>query len=167
MKKKRIDPPIKGYSDEYRWLSNFHYVDIKWRGKIWPTVEHAFQAAKFKDKKLREQIRLCESPGKAKRLAKKFKDQGHQRPDWYDIREAVMFKLNRIKFKHYGLRENLKDTGDAYLEETNHWHDQDWGNCKCGRPQCLPKGQNILGKTHMRIRRICQKEDGWQRPKAA
>ena len=53
--------------------------------------------------------------------------------------------------KHKDLKEKLLATGDAYLEETNHWHDTFWGVCK-------GKGQNHLGKILMEVREELKRE---------
>jgi len=43
--------------DEYGELSNFAPYPIRVDGKRWPTSEHYFQAQKFRDPKLREEVR--------------------------------------------------------------------------------------------------------------
>jgi predicted NAD-dependent protein-ADP-ribosyltransferase YbiA (DUF1768 family) len=37
---------IQGFFGEYRWLSNFWPVKIHFEEKTYPSVEHAYQAAK-------------------------------------------------------------------------------------------------------------------------
>ena len=37
---------IESFSGDYRWLSNFHPCKIKYGGLVYPSVEHAYQAAK-------------------------------------------------------------------------------------------------------------------------
>jgi len=50
---------INEFQGQYRFLSNFWFLPngIEYEGKIYKTVEHAYQAAKFTDKKIREEIR--------------------------------------------------------------------------------------------------------------
>jgi predicted NAD-dependent protein-ADP-ribosyltransferase YbiA (DUF1768 family) len=57
----------------------------------------------------------------------------------------------RKKFAIPELREKLLATGDAWLEEGNHWHDNFWGVCHC--IDCQDEmGWNHLGKLLMKIR---------------
>jgi predicted NAD-dependent protein-ADP-ribosyltransferase YbiA (DUF1768 family) len=37
---------IEHFTKENRWLSNYHLIDIEYEGVIYPSTEHAFQAAK-------------------------------------------------------------------------------------------------------------------------
>jgi predicted NAD-dependent protein-ADP-ribosyltransferase YbiA (DUF1768 family) len=62
-----------------------------------------------------------------------------------------MYSLVRGKFQWPDLQKKLLDTGDAYLEEGNTWHDNTWGNCKCDR--CARyQGENRLGQILMQVR---------------
>ena len=137
MKKK-----IESFSGEYKFLSNFYSVDVQFEGVYYPSVEHAFQAAKTVDRRERGVIREAISAGAAKRLGKKVT----LRPGWDELRVKVMKELVLQKFKDYPvLRKELLDTGDAELVEGNHWHDYFWGVCD-GR------GENMLGKILMEVR---------------
>lgn len=50
-------------------------------------------------------------------------------------------------------------TGDAFLEEGNHWHDNRWGRCSCER--CSSKiAPNWLGKILMEIRAELNEDRG-------
>lgn len=40
---------IDRFSGEYRFLSNFYLAEVELDGEVYPTVEHAFQAAKSPD----------------------------------------------------------------------------------------------------------------------
>jgi len=59
---------IKGFFGEYRFLSNFWFADVFYEGLVYPSVEHAFQAAKTFDIDERLDILKCAEPGEAKRL---------------------------------------------------------------------------------------------------
>jgi hypothetical protein len=57
-----------------------------------------------------------------------------------------MYRILRAKFtQNKNLRKMLVDTGDAYLEETNYWHDTFWGVYN-------GIGENNLGKLLMVVR---------------
>jgi predicted NAD-dependent protein-ADP-ribosyltransferase YbiA (DUF1768 family) len=47
---------IKGFFNEYRFLSNFHMTDIEYEGEVYPSVECAYMAAKTLDKELRKEL---------------------------------------------------------------------------------------------------------------
>jgi len=134
---------IKGFFGKYRFLSNFWPAQVNLDGDTYPSVEHAYQAAKTLDTETREKIKECEKPGQAKKLGKKIQ----LRSDWEDAKLSIMENLVQQKFcNHEDLKNKLLSTGDAYLEETNTWGDRFWGCDKQG------KGENHLGKILMRIR---------------
>jgi ribA/ribD-fused uncharacterized protein len=130
------------FRGEYRFLSNFYPAKVPFEGFIYPTVEHAYQAAKTFSQIEREVIRRCDTPGQAKRVAKDIS----LRLDWREIRIDVMKYLVREKFYlHKELREKLLATGDAMLIEGNTWGDTFWG-------QCDGQGKNHLGLILMNVR---------------
>ncbi len=132
---------ITDFRGPYRWLSNFQQVDVCLDGVVYPTTEHAYQAAKTLDRVKRDEIRRAETPGKAKRLGQLVA----LRPDWETVRVDIMLDLQRQKFAHGELRAQLLDTQDAELVEGNTWGDRFWGVCD-GR------GLNWLGRLLMQVR---------------
>ncbi len=132
---------IRGFFGEYRWLSNYWPVTIEFEGAVYPSVEHAYHAAKTHDPELRAMLAALPSPGEAKRRSRKLP----LRPDWGKVKLAIMEELLRQKFAQPDLRAKLLATEDAYLEETNDWGDRFWGVCG-GR------GENHLGRLLMKIR---------------
>ncbi len=138
---------IRGFFGEYRWLSNFWPAPVKMYGLEYPTVEHAYQAAKTLDEEEREFIRLQSTPGKAKRAGKTIT----VREDWETFKVGAMKILLERKFSIPHLKEKLLATGDALLVEENDWGDTFWGECR-------GTGQNILGKLLMEIRESLKNE---------
>jgi len=138
---------IDNFKGEYAWLSNFAEAKTLWDDKIYPTVEHAYQAAKTLDENQRETIRLSPTPGKAKRLGRKVT----LRDNWDGLKTTVIMELTYRKFKDPVLCQLLIDTGDATLVEGNTWHDNYWGNCTCIKCQHKP-GENMLGHVIMGVR---------------
>lgn len=132
---------IEGFQNEYRFLSNFEYVRVKLDGVYYPSVEHAYQAAKTLDVNERMLILKAKGPGHAKRLGKLIEC----RSDWDDVKERIMMDLCIQKFAQEPFRSLLLATGDAYIEETNTWKDTHWGVCN-------GQGQNHLGYILMDIR---------------
>jgi ribA/ribD-fused uncharacterized protein len=140
---------IDKFEGKYEFLSNFYESPLRWRGNDYPTVEHAFQAAKTLDPIYRQAIATADTPGKAKRLGRK----ANLRPDWEEIKEQVMYECVSAKFSQsISLMLALLATGDEELVEgTTGWHDNEWGSCSC--PKCINiEGKNKLGKILMRVR---------------
>ena len=100
---------------------------VDFEGEVYPTVEHAFAAAKTLDPTEREVIRLAPRPGDAKRLGR----QVALRSGWDDLRVGVMRGLLARKFAPAtDLAARLLATGDAQLVEGNTWGDRFWGVCR-------------------------------------
>ena len=144
---------ILGFQGEYRWLSNFWAANITVDGVTYPSVEHAYVAAKspmeFKPVDLEWFLKL--SPAQVKRVGRMLT----LRPDWEEIKLDVMLDLTRKKYSedNRALRELLLETGDQYLEETNHWGDKFWGVCD-------GEGANWLGWTIMAVRDEIRQNSG-------
>lgn len=133
---------IEKFTGSNDFLSNFYPCEIIFEGAPYPTVEHAFQAAKTLDKPSRLKIAALTIPGKAKAAGKKVQ----LREGWDTIRTDIMRKIIRFKFKHHAeLAQKLLDTGEQELIEGNSWNDTFWGVCR-------GKGQNWLGKILMEVR---------------
>lgn len=130
------------FEGEFRFLSNFWPAQIEFEGIVYPTVEHAYQAAKSLDPADRRRIAALPTPAEAKRAGRALPP----RADWETAKFDVMERCVRLKFTgHPDLREKLLATGDAYLEEGNTWNDQVWGVYQ-------GKGENRLGKILMKVR---------------
>jgi len=134
---------VKGFFLDYRFLSNFHVADVWYEGILYPSTEHAYQAAKTLDENVRREF-LTLTCNKAKHKGQEI----GLRPNWESIKYDVMFAVVFDKFfRHQDLRDLLISTGDKYLEETNHWKDRYYGVCD-------GTGQNVLGKILMEVRKI-------------
>lgn len=136
---------ILEFMGDHRFLSNFYAADLVWQNILWPTSEHAFQAAKTLDWQSRINIANLPTPGQAKRAGKTLT----LRPDWDDIKYDIMHDIVRCKFiQNLDLAQALLATGDAHLEEGNSWNDRIWGVCPVGSGN----GKNWLGKILMDVR---------------
>jgi ribA/ribD-fused uncharacterized protein len=154
----------------YGEFSNFYPHELTYRGKTYPTAEHAFQAAKFdydgaspQSLEYAEIIRTTPSPAKIFVLARQKKTGGLKwrtdlnetivayrekailRPGWNKERVLIMEEIVRIKFQDPVLRKVLFDTGDRKLIEHTH-RDSFWADGGDGT------GQNMLGVILMKIR---------------
>lgn len=143
MKAKRVQEPVSSFSGDHAFLSNFFLCAVERGGNLYPSVEHAFQAAKATDLAEYLAIRTASSPGEARRLGSACR----VRVDWDRARSHVMLRLLRSKFSDPVLRMALLSTGERELIEGNRLGDTYWGvDAKTG------VGQNNLGKMLMKVR---------------
>lgn len=143
------DKVINSFSGDFSFLSNFYDAKVFFEGLNYPTVEHAFQAAKSLDPVERRNIKEARTAGLAKRLGRKV----NLRKDWDFVKVDVMLQLLRLKFKNPILKQKLIDTEGFDLEEGNNWGDMFWGVCsKTG------VGKNWLGKLLMQVREEVKNE---------
>lgn len=133
---------VYGFFGSFRWLSNFHLVPITYDGLTYPTTEHAYQAAKSFDPKIRQLFaEVIEKPKDARLYGQEIELD----PSWEVRKLEVMLDITRIKFKQEPLRTWLLETENLYLEETNGWGDKFWGVSG-------GEGLNHLGKILMQVR---------------
>ena len=144
---KRVD----SFKDVYEKFSNFYPVVIHLEGINFPSVEHAFVAAKSTDVFFRK--RIAELPpdkaGKAKRMGRKI----YIRADWDMVKIAYMKRFLMQKFMYEGFRDLLLSTWNMEIVEGNYWHDNYWGDCFCPKCKDIP-GKNNLGKLLMKVREL-------------
>lgn len=133
----KIDSFTGGFKD----LSNFEPSIIRYKGLDFPSVEHAYQAAKATNMVDLEAIRQAPTAGASKRLGKKVQ----LRPDWEQVKIPLMMNFLRQKFSAEPRKAFLLSTGTHTLIEGNTWGDTFWGVCN-------GKGQNWLGKCLMQVR---------------
>lgn len=135
---------IVQFSGEHRWLSNFWPAPVELDGVTYPTVEHAYVAAKSLDEGFRLAVRDCPTPGHAKRLGRTVELRG----DWESEKLVIMENLLRQKFAPGSeLAERLLATRGRDLIEGNSWNDRFWGvDYRTGL------GENMLGRLLMGIR---------------
>jgi len=137
---------IKKFDGDYAFLSNFHLHPVEFEGDIYPSTEHAFQAAKTANQEHRRIIRDKDTPGKAKRAGGR-RGIVVLRTDWEEVKLDIMYDLNFKKFQNPALQALLLATGEEELQEGNNWNDTYWGvSLKTG------KGTNYLGIILMDIR---------------
>ena len=140
---------IDRFTGRYRFLSNFYPCVVTLDDYPYPSVEHAYQAAKFAPAD-REPFRDIElRAGVAKRMGR-----GKGVAGWYDRSLLVMEDLLHQKFREPKLRALLLATGNAELIEGNNWHDVFFGFCYC--PRCN-RGDNFLGQLLMSVRERVKK----------
>lgn len=135
---------VTSFGGAQRFLSNFYECPrtVIHDGLQYPTVEHAFQAAKSLDPIARRLVADQRTPGDAKRAGRQLA----LRKDWEDVKLDVMRSCVRAKFElDESLALQLYRTWPMPLIEGNHWNDTFWGVCR-GR------GENWLGRILMEVR---------------
>jgi N-glycosidase YbiA len=140
---------IESFSGEHAFLSNFALVRVSLDNVVYPSVEHAYQAAKTDNLALRMKICAALSAARAKAIGKSIP----LRADWNKVKLNIMLDLVRQKFAHKDYRHQLLATGDQRLVEGNWWGDTFWGVCR-------GKGENHLGRILMRVRAELENNDG-------
>lgn len=140
---------IDQFEDRYRFLSNFYICAVEYKGVVFRSSEHAYQAQKAARPDDFWAIVRAETPARAKQLGSSQFIQ--LRNDWDAIRLTVMEEVTRAKFtQHEELAKWLLATGDEELVEGNWWGDTFWGTVE-------GKGENHLGKILMKVREELRK----------
>ena len=138
---------IVSFREKYDFLSNIHPCEIEIDGLAYPSVEHAYQAAKCFRSDEAELIRNA----KTARIAYSFGRRVQLRSNWRAKRESVMYALLLAKFGNAHLKELLLNTEESEIIAENLYHDRYWGVCQC--VLCNGSGDNVLGELLMRVRR--------------
>lgn len=150
---KRKDNPYGLPEDAGRILSNFGDIPVRWRGESYPTVEHAFQGAKYLfasnhpefEKDFRTGGMIGPDPVDAKKAG--GRDGMKKRmtvldvPMWNAISDQIMKELISEKAKHPVVRDILiicQQNGIALYHYSR--FDMKWG-CHINPP----RGENRLG----------------------
>lgn len=115
---------VSEFNGEYDWLSNFVPVEIKYAGRTYPSVEHAYQSAKSTDEVWKNTCQdITIHAGAIKRMSKHVKIA----KNWDAVKYKIMKKLIHEKFNVSVFKDRLLATGEMYLEEGNRWGDKYWG----------------------------------------
>lgn len=138
------DDVVGFYEREFYTFSNFSSFAIEWKGVLWMTSEHAYQAAKFDSQEIQEEIRNARSAHDAKKVAEMH--SAEKKKEWEEIKLKVMEDILRAKLaQHPYVKKKLLQTGDQQLVEDS-WRDAYWG---WGPDK---NGANHLGKLWMKLR---------------
>lgn len=148
---------------DHEFLRNDYRVDVDFNGIIFPSVEHAFQAAKTLDES--EKKKFADTNLSA-REAKQMGRALELRPDWDEVRHIIMMILVRTKFfNNPDLETCLLETGTAKLvmgSTNSDQYDSYWGMWinpdSSVEPDMNPtslflEGENRLGNILMDVRK--------------
>lgn len=141
------------YEREFYCFSNFSSFAVRWKGKIWPTSEHAYQASRFmgENPKIVGQILKAKSAHDAYKIAEKnlSKNFGKYRAeDLKNMEDIVRHKLEQNPY----VMHKLLQTGKRKIVEDSP-KDGFWG---WGLNR---KGRNELGKIWMKLRKEIKKKN--------
>jgi ribA/ribD-fused uncharacterized protein len=132
------------FKGEYRFLSNFWPAMVSGPGgRVYPTVEHAYQASKSLDPSVWSEVRALPGAGSAKNYGRHI----DVRPDWNAVRLGIMESLLRQKFAPGSELAARLVAIDGTIEEGNSWGDTFWGISLH-----TFEGENHLGRLLMDIR---------------
>lgn len=134
------------YEQDFYVLSNFSAFQLKWRGEVFMTAEHAYHWEKFPDhREYRDKIKDATSAHDAFTQAQRYRDYRYRY--WDDIKVGIMRGIISAKAaQHPYVMKKLLDTGERTLIE-NSWRDDFWG---WGPDQT---GKNVLGQLWMELRK--------------
>jgi ribA/ribD-fused uncharacterized protein len=143
-----MSEPVLFYGGEFGFgFSNFASFAVTWRGRWAMTSEHHYQASKFLDEDIINEIYAANSAYDALKLARKYEAEGKLRPDWTDeLKLEIMYDIISHKHdQHPYIQKQLRESiGRELIEDSA--KDAFWGR----GPDW--KGQNWLGKLWMRLR---------------
>jgi ribA/ribD-fused uncharacterized protein len=134
------------YEREFYVFSNFSAFQVNWKGRKWPTSEHAYQASRFFDT-APELVRLISKASSAHEAYKIAKANSDKAPkNWDKLRVNIMYEICKHKMlQNPYVLHKLLQTGDLDIVEDspkdNFWG---WGPNR--------KGRNELGKIWMKLR---------------
>jgi len=137
--------PIYFYDQWYDVLNNFSANAVEIDGVLYPTSEHAYQAAKCTDLTGKQEIIAAKSPLLAKSVSNQ-KYKFAKDPEWNAKKISIMESILRSKLsQHQEVRDALVKSGNEEIIEDSPV-DAFWGRGKDG------DGENQLGKLWMKIR---------------
>jgi ribA/ribD-fused uncharacterized protein len=126
---------------------------VEWKGFVWPTSEHAYQAAGFFKvaPDLVEKIKKARSAHDAQKIAYENKDKRIK--NWEEQKVEVMKEILRAKIdQHPYVLKKLLQSGTREIIEDS-WRDSEWG----WGPN--KDGKNLLGKIWMELREEYKSKD--------
>lgn len=141
--------------EKYDFLSNSFACSIILDGMKYPSVEHAYQAAKSFDIRIRLKIQAAPDAAEAQRIGEAA-EQLLPREDWPGVQSDIMLDLLRQKFHIPKLKTALLETGDLILNPKNEDGDLFWN-------RAYHKRQSKLGGMLTRVRHELREEQGGEK----
>jgi len=134
------------YEREFACFSNFSSFKVKWKGRIWPTSEHAYQASRFLGKNSRfvEKIFKAKSAYEAYKITEKYLGKDFDRYGDDDIKNMEDIVRHKLKQNPYVMHKLLQTGKRKIVEDSPKDAFWGWGKKRNGR--------NELGKIWMKLR---------------
>src|SRR3989344_9123698 len=134
------------YEREFYCFSNFSSFAVKWKGRLWQTSEHAYQASRFmgKSPKVVETIFKAKSADEAYKIAQKNLDKSFEDYRNTDVKNMESIVRAKLQQNPYVMHKLLQTGKRKIIEDSpkdNFWG---WGPKRDGR--------NELGKIWMKLR---------------
>lgn len=134
------------YEREFYPFSNFSSFQVFWDDKLWPTSEHAYQAARYIDVRPDYVETIRELPSAHQAFMFMREHRHDQRPEWNIEKRDTMKDIVRHKLgQHSYIQAKLLQTSNFELIEDSPF-DSFWG---WGADR---RGRNELGKIWMELR---------------
>jgi len=134
---------VSRFRGQQFFLSNFYPCNVSFEGLVYPSAEHAYQAAKSLDNNIRISIRNTPHASVAKSMGQSIEI----RPDWESVKLSIMNKIILNKFiSNETLQNKLLELKNYKLIEGNNWGDTFWGVDE------RKGGLNHLGEILMKVR---------------
>ena len=144
------DDAVYFFSHAFDPLNPWSGHQVKIWGKTFPTAEHAYHYRKFTETlpKVANQIRRAPSAWAAMQIERRHKSKS--RTDWDQVKAGIMEEILRaLVAQNQDVRDVLMATGKKAIIKNAH-EDGFWGIGSSG------KGQNVMGKIYMQIRKELQ-----------
>lgn len=136
---------IDSFTAYFEFLHNNFLSPVYFEGSLYPSVTHAYHAARSSDENTRKAILNADSFHTVAKIARRIEDP----QNWQMERIKIMERLVRDKFRRSKeLQEKLKATENRDLIMS--YEDETSGNLFWGMVK--EKGQNQLGRILMKIR---------------
>ena len=138
-------------SDTSRVLSNMYRCKLRWNGKEFGSVEHAFHYFCLSENPLSQQrILTIDNPFDVKATCKTMEmDSDYLKKRWKVLKFCLNLKYEQCE----KFRKILEDSGDIPLVEYAEWGDVFYGTCKfLNKDEEWLIGQNACGRLMMQIR---------------
>jgi ribA/ribD-fused uncharacterized protein len=152
-------PPFR--ESAMRDLSNFSLFDVEYKGYLYPTVEHAYQALKYSCTKNPELVNIIRDEF-ASKSAVQAKSSGSKKEmkkrgvtldllKWNDCSLDIMKALIASKLSRHAEIQKIINTVKENNIELVHFSRMDmfWGAHTNPEKTAITKGNNHLGKIYM------------------
>jgi ribA/ribD-fused uncharacterized protein len=134
------------YEREFYCFSNFSSFQVKWKGILWPTSEHAYQASRFmgKNQNAVNKISKARSADASFKLAQKYLGTNFDTYGDIDIKDMESICRAKLNQNPYVMHKLLQTSKRKIVEDSPKDSFWGWGPDR--------KGRNELGKIWMKLR---------------